>query len=90
MIQTKTIYKEKCLREEFQQFLRCPEINPPQQLSELVLSQIHKKLSTNPSFFVLKRFVICLLVIMVILIMIFAFQTCPLNSLHTAMSNFIR
>ena len=63
--------KEKHIREEFFEFLTCPEINPPQQLSELVLAQIHKKLSANPSYFVLKTFFICLLVLMVILIIIF-------------------
>lgn len=37
------IFDEK-VKEEFEQFLKSPEINPPQYLSEKILSEIHSKL----------------------------------------------
>lgn len=67
------------MREEFEQFLTCQEINPPQKLSEQILSNIHLDLNAESCHRIPKSFFICLLIVTISLSLGFALRSCHPN-----------
>lgn len=71
------------MREEYEQFLTCQEIEPPPKLSEQILSKIHLDLNTQSRHRIPKSFFICLLIVIIGLSLGLALRKCHSKASYT-------